>query len=393
MSCPLKRAALEDPNRIALIDEKSSLTFKQLDALCDQYLFSSGELIHTLPKYPHEFIPLFFACMRQGASICPINLRLPNPQIAIDRLPKSAPAQSVLLFTSGSTGTPKIAILSYRSLLTNAQYSIPLEPEDHWLLSLPLYHVGGIGIVLRCIIHRATIVLDKAHPNITHVSFVPTQLYRESPIYKNLKCILIGGAPISSIPSHLPIFATYGLTEMGSMVLTRKNPPLINGFHFLGTPLPKRELKLAFDGEIFVRGETLFDGYVDRPQNGWFATGDIGYEHPSEGIAIIGRKDWQFISGGENIQPEEIEYYLHQIPGILEAVVIPKKDLEFGMRPVAFIRSSLSIKLDLIQKTLSEFLPKYKIPVALYEHPEFPRKGIKIDRTELYRTLNTIFFK
>lgn len=391
MSCPLKRAALDDPNRIALIDEKSSLTYKQLDARCDQYSFSSGELIHTLPKYPHDFIPLFFACMRQGASICPINLRLPNPQIAIDQLPKTASPQSVLLFTSGSTGTPKIAILSYKSLLTNAQFSISLEPKDRWLLSLPLYHVGGIGIILRCILNRACITLNKSDPHITHISFVPTQLYRETPIYKNLKCILIGGAPISSIPSHLPIFATYGLTEMGSMVLARKNPPLINGSLFLGTPLPKREIKLAPDGEIFVRGETLFDGYIDRPQNGWFATGDIGCEHPTEGIAIIGRKDWQFISGGENIQPEEIEHYLHQIPGILEAIVIPKKDPEFGTRPVALIRSSHPLTLDLIQKSLSEYLPKYKIPIAVYEQSEFPRRGMKIDRNELYRTLNTSF--
>ncbi len=378
--CPLKRAAQEDPGALAIVDKETCLTYKQLDALCDQYTFETGRLIHILPRNPIEFIPLFFACMRSGASLCPINFRLPSPQAAIDRLPQTAPPQSVLFFTSGSTGVPKIALLSYRSLLTNAQFSIPLDPTDLWLLSLPLYHVGGLGIVLRCILARATIVLDKNRPNITHLSFVPTQLYRETPIYKNLKCILLGGAPISSIPSHLPIYATYGLTEMGSMVLARKHPPLIEGSFHLGKALPKREIRLGSDGEIFVRGETLFDGYLNQMQEGWFATGDIGREHPTEGIAIVGRKDWQFISGGENIQPEEIEKYLHQIPGILEAVIIPKKDPEFGMRPVAVIRANKKITLEIIREYLIDFLPKYKIPVDLSLIDEFPKNGIKIDR-------------
>ncbi|HSX13342.1 MAG TPA: AMP-binding protein [Chlamydiales bacterium] len=384
--CPLKRAAIEDPNAIALIDKGITVTFKHLDTLANQYKFKEGELIPTLPQNPLEFIPLFFGCMRSGAAICPINLRLPCPQLAINQLPQKATPQSVLLFTSGTTGTPKIAILSFRSLLTNAQYSIPLDPTDCYLLSLPLYHVGGIGIILRCILAKASIVLDKNNPNITHLSFVPTQLYRETPIYKNLKCILLGGAPCFSIPSHLPIFATYGLTEMGSMVYVRKHPPLIHGHFHLGLPLPKREVRLGSDGEIFVRGETLFDGYLDQPQSDWLATGDIGIDNPTHGIAIIGRKDWQFISGGENIQPEEIEKYLLQIPGILETVVIPKKDPEFGMRPIAIAKTNGSIELQTIQKYLYDFLPKYKIPTALFCVNELPKIGLKIDRKQVVNT-------
>lgn len=384
--CPLKAAAKEAPNSIALIAKDFSITYKELDQLADQFSFKEGELIHTLPAHPEEFIPLFFACMRQGASLCPLNLRLPQPETSIKRLPSKTNPQSLLLFTSGSTGTPKIAILSFKSLLANASHSIPLLPDDRWLLSLPLYHVGGIGIMLRCILARAAIVLDKNHPEITHLSFVPTQLYRESPVYKNLKCILVGGAPLSSIPVNLPIYATYGLTEMGSMVLVRKNPPLINGHFYLGTALPKREISLAPDGEILVRGETLFEGYLDHPpENKWFATGDIGRRHPTEGIAIIGRKDWQFISGGENIQPEEIEQALLQIPEILEAVVVPKKDPEFGMRPVAFVRTNHST-LNL-HALLSKTLPKYKIPVAFHILDELPKKGLKIDRKQLFYSL------
>ena len=72
-----------------------------------------------------------------------------------------------------------------------------------------------------------------------------------------------------------------------------------------------------------------------------------------------------FISGGENIQPEEIEKYLCQIDGIKEAVVIPLKDAEFGMRPVAFIKGSIKNTKQL-NRHLQKYLPKFKIPQVFY---------------------------
>ncbi len=377
-NCPLKAAAKEAPTSTALIGKDFSLTYRELDALADKPNICEGEIITLSAPPSPNLIAQFFAAWRNNASVCPLNLRYPLSQI--DTATKHF--QSLLLFTSGSTGTPKIAVLSLKSLLTSAKYSVPLSSEDRWLLSLPLYHVGGIGIMLRCILAKAAIVLDQAHPEITHLSYVPTQLYRGSPVYKNLKCILLGGAPAASIPENLPIYATYGLTEMGSMVLLREKPPLIDGNFYLGSPLPKRELKIAADGEILVRGETLFDGYLgeSRSKDAWFATGDIGKLHEKEGIAIVGRKDWQFISGGENIQPEEIEKYLLQIPGVLEAVVLPKKDPEFGARPIAIIRTNnTTVSLDSLQK----HLPKYKIPVAIKFLATFPKIGLKIDRRKL----------
>ena len=105
-------------------------------------------------------------------------------------------------------------------------------------------------------------------PDITYISAVPTQLYRATPIYKNLKCLLIGGAPISTFPDRLPCYLSYGLTEMGSIVTA--------GFKSLGFPLPGREMRIV-DQEIEVRGDTLFQGYWgEKKQEGWFATGDLG---------------------------------------------------------------------------------------------------------------------
>jgi O-succinylbenzoic acid--CoA ligase len=415
--CPLKQAAQDSPNKIAFVCANTELTFYDLDRQADKMGsqlqsigIQAGSLIAVLHPTNSHLISLFFAAWRLGASICPLNLRLPpaqiqsylselSPQLFISSFPlpsqKSTPSitpifQSLLLFTSGSTGNPKIAVLSLPQLIANAIYAISklnLQSEDRWLLYLPLYHVGGIGIMIRSVLARATILLNERDPNITHLSWVPTQLYRATPIYKKLKCLLLGGAAVNAIPNNLPCFISYGLTEMGSIVTLNDNRSNLS----CGDPLQGREISLAADGEISVRGTCLFEGYwkdknLEKPfcKEGWFKTGDIGHYCPIKGLTILGRKDWQFISGGENIQPEEIEQALLQINCIIEATVIPIADPEFGARPIAFVKSSNSqFNHQLMRGALLEKLPKYKIPISLILVDEMPKKGLKTDRNQL----------
>ena len=96
-----------------------------------------------------------------------------------------------------------------------------------------------------------------------------------------------------------------------------------------------------------------------------------------------------FISGGENIQPEEIERKLLALPGVLEAVVIGKDDPEFGKRPVAVIRVQQPFDLKRMQDTLTDRLPKYKIPIEWHIFDEIPKKNdFKVDRFILSQLIN-----
>jgi O-succinylbenzoic acid--CoA ligase len=411
--CPLKVAAREAPNLPALVCRDKTLSFAELDQMADRLSSDleakEGDRISVLHPPSPLLVALLFAAWRRGASVCPLNLRLPpasiagcierlRPKLFIDSFPvRASPLpsfpslpRSLFLFTSGSTGRPKIAALTLESLLANASSSVPLGTGDRWLLSLPLYHVGGIGILLRCILARAAVCFDERDAGITHLSYVPTQLYRSTPVYKSLKCLLLGGAPAGSFPNHLPVWITYGLTEMGSMVAARKHPSRIDGAYYLGHPLPNREAKIGPDGEIFVRGATLFQGYWEKdriePPGEWFATRDVGRIDPVEGLAILGRRDWQFISGGENIQPEEIEAALLEIPGVLEAIVVPKNDPEFGQRPAAFLKADQAIDA---KTHLTGRLPKYKIPISFSFLEEIPKIGLKPDRKALFETANS----
>src|SRR5215211_7437820 len=246
-------------------------------------------------------------------------------------IPQDRPA--TIIFTSGSTGVPKAALHTfgnhYRSAL-GSNANITLRSGDRWLHSLPLSHVGGLSILFRCLLAGATIALPKhgtpigeaiARLGATHVSLVSTQLLRllrEEDDLSALEAVLMGGGPVSAslideaVTRGLPIHTSYGLTEMASQVTTTPPGASSDELHTSGRVLPNREVSISEGGEILVRGKTLFAGYVeresiDRPldKDGWFHTGDLGAQGEDDYLRVLGRRDNLFISGGENIQPEE----------------------------------------------------------------------------------------
>lgn len=294
---------------------------------------------------------------------------------------------ATILFTSGTTRQPKAVVHTlgnhYYSAL-GSNHNIPLKPDDRWLLSLPLYHVSGLSILFRCALNGGTVVVPGADETIpeairkhkvTHLSLVPTQLYRifqnkrNIPTLKPVRAILLGGSAISpgllqsAKKLRLPVYPTYGLTEMASQVVTG------------GKILKYRQLKLAGDGEILVKGQTLFQGYwqngklVKPLTKGWLRTGDIGQRDAKGKLSVIGRKDNMFISGGENIYPEEIERELLNYNGIRQALVVAKADQEFGHRPVAFVDSAKQYSNAQLTKFLEKRLPRFKIPVEFRAWP------------------------
>lgn len=362
MPCPLKEAALDAPNQPAIRFNEKTITFKEFDQLVE----STPPVATSKEKNSLELILKFFSSMRKEKSFFPVNPRLP---MDVPKISESSP--TLYLFTSGSSGKPKIAVIPYESLIENAKdafVALDLRPNDQWKLTLPLYHVGGISILLRAILARACIVLDDS-PMITHLSFVPTHLYRFSPVYRNLRCLLLGGAPISKIPVGLPIHTTYGLTEMSSIVTLD------------GKVLPGREVKIASDGEILVKGPMLFKGYwKEPPHRGWFKTGDLGH-FENDRLIVTGRKDWMFISGGENIQPEEVEAALLEDPEVYEAAVFGVDDPEFGKRPIAVVRADSKYSFKKMLLSLKTRLTSFKIPTQLIFVSEMPTKSnFKLDR-------------
>ncbi|MDG1488062.1 MAG: AMP-binding protein, partial [SAR324 cluster bacterium] len=346
-------------------------------------------------------------------------------------------AWASIIFTSGSSGSLKAVVHSlanhfYSAL--GANQKMPLNPGDCWLMSLPLFHVGGLAIFFRTLLSGAAIVLPTEkqtlanslkYNNVTHLSLVPTQLHRllqtnagRDSLLK-LKLILLGGSVIPETlldqcaELGLNVNTTYGSTEMASQVATGKKGCC--------QILPFREVRISSENdayhEIEVRGKTRFLGYLDESglrqpfdKNGWFKTGDLGtldvkpaitnnfqpekkcgesrklLKDQSEiyhNLAVLGRKDSMFISGGENIYPEEIERVLFKSGMIREAAVVPVKDVEFGARPAAFLQYAESASEAELVKFLKKQLVSFKVPELLLPWPEETLTGLKPKRKEL----------
>lgn len=332
----------------------------------------------------------------------------------------NADLPATLTLTSGSTGVPKAVVHTVRQHLSNAEGVCELmnfAAKDRWLLSLPLFHVSGQGIVWRWLLKGATLVINKNKANFhrllascSHASLVPTQLQRyltalQTDERLTWQChenqqILLGGAMLppeliqSAQQAQIRTFSGYGMTEMASTICAVENLPE-SPLNTVGTPLSGREIKLVND-EIWVRGESLALGYLQKngeisppaDSDGWFHTQDRGQLTATGELMVLGRLDNLLISGGENIQPEAVERVLFQ-SGQVEAVfVVPRQDAEFGHRPVALVDFYEPFSEQEIEK-LRQFaalrLEKFKQPVDYLplNAANWQRGGIKISRQHL----------
>jgi o-succinylbenzoate---CoA ligase len=451
---PVRAAAEAQPDAPAVIGPDGTVTYADLDrrvtamsARLRAHGLRRGDRLAVYRPTDLDYLVLLLAAFREGVVVAPLSTRQPPAFVhaLLDRIacrtlaagpddaftgldlldfdqPPTDPCPlptarwtladpATLVFTSGSTGTPKAALHTLGNHVASARGVIgffDLKPGDRWLLDLPLFHVGGLAVLVRCVLAGAAVVLPDGslaetlvQQRVTHASFVATQLLRtlrDTPAaLDGLKAILLGGSalpPALLDEAHargLPVHASYGMTEMASTVTVTSPGATRAMLDTSGIVLPGRELRLADDGEILVRGDTLFSGYLDgvrvgRPdRDGWFPTGDLGVWEEVGGermLRVVGRKDHLFISGGENVQPEEVEAALGRLPGVRRAVVVPVADAEFGQRPVAFVDAEGWVP-EAWRDGLGRVLPRFKLPDTFYPWPDGADAGMKVSRAAL----------
>lgn len=385
------------------------ITYREFDLLisrlCAALETATENILAFIPEQSIIDIAFFFAAWRMGKAVYPLSFRLPKQAIeqrilqtgSLLVIPSQLQQNSALEISSfdenglatliETSSSAKIACHLFKSHLISAKTcaeALDLKIGDTYCLNLPIFHISGIALFLRCFAAGATLVFADNWKEASHISMVPTQLFRfleKNESLPKLKCLLVGGAPLSkalyteAIDRKLPIYCTYGMTEASSMVLLK--PP--------GLPtaiLSHIDLKLSDEGEILLQGPSMFHHYWGQEARaGWFATRDIGRKNSDGEIEITGRKDRQFISGGENIIPEEIEQALLQLQDVIEVRVEPESDIEYGMRPIANLYCRKEIPLDFIEKKLEELLPHFKIPKKIIVSTE-PLKHSKQSRLD-----------
>lgn len=321
----------------------------------------------------------------------------PEPEEAPAVIPDDERTLAVV-YTSGTAGAPKGVVLSRRAFVASARASaanLGWRDDDRWLLRLPLAHVGGLSILTRCLLARRAIVLPDGatettralaqtveRQRVTLLSLVPTLLRRLLDLRpawdppNHLRAMLLGGA---AAPADLleraaergwPVLTTYGMTETCSQVATQRYGTVNRGAAGSGRPLPGVQLRLV-DEEIQVRGPMLCSGYfppgaVAEPflADGWFATGDLGRIDRDGNLHVTGRRGDLIVTGGENVDPLEIEQALRSLEGVSDACVFGLPDAEWGSRVCAAIVRAPGARIEVgaIDAELRQRLADFKRP-------------------------------
>jgi acyl-CoA synthetase (AMP-forming)/AMP-acid ligase II len=166
------------------------------------------------------------------------------------------------------------------------------------------------------------------------------------------------------------IFTGYGLTEAGTVTLSRPGDSFEEIATTVGTPCDDYEVRIAPDGEVLVRSPCVMRGYLDDPAataeavdpQGWLHTGDLGRLDERGRLRILGRKKDMFIVGGFNAYPAEIEGFLLEHPDVAQAAVIGVPDERLGQVGKAFVvRSGPVGAEDLIAWSRTR-MAGYKVP-------------------------------
>jgi o-succinylbenzoate---CoA ligase len=308
---------------------------------------------------------------------------------------------ALILYTSGTSGASKQVLLSWQSLLNHAQMSaehLGYTSDDSWLVTLPLSHIGGLSTILKSLVTGIKIIVDRKFDTIqtsyliektepTFTSLVPTMLSRllelgNGKLNDCFKNILIGGGPISDelILSDERLLATYGMSEAGSQIATVPPGSTLEVRKTAGKTLPGVEIEIRNEnqevvtenviGSIWVKSPALAIGYSSKEQtsqtfiDGWLDTGDFGVIRDEGCLKIEMRRVDRIVTGGENVNPLEVEVVLKNHPSIKDASVFGKPSETWGqsVKAVVVFNEKKDMSFAEFKSYLSDKLAVYKIP-------------------------------
>lgn len=390
--------------------------------------WSATELDHAVaetdPTLVVSDVPIAGSAVSRPACLLVHDIR-EGMHASAERAPRDGCAEddpAVVLYTSGTTGDPKGATLSHRGIIATLQALAVVTrrlgsaaPDiahrgGRALLSLPLFHIGGLQQVITPMMTGGTLVFAerKFDPErivrlldderVTVWSAVPTMVRRvidhldasgHGPMM-GLRTVGMGGSPVDDrlrrdVAAWFPRLrsgaaVTYGLSEAGGVVTTGVGPDVACRPGSVGRPLPCTTIRIdAADasgvGEVLVRSPSVMLGYwkdgapdmasgapvsADR----WLATGDLGRIDDDDHLIIVGRSKDVVIRGGENIATPHVENRLLEHAAVREAAVVglPHPELGEELGAVVVLHDGADATIDELRRFCRSELAYFEVP-------------------------------
>jgi len=342
---------------------------------------------------------------------------------------------AVMMFTSGTAGLPKAAMLSHHNLLVNIEQDLTardhINEGDIVYGVLPMFHIFGLNVMLGVgLAVGATLVLVQRFDPATAVqSIVKRQVtvvpgappmwiafshFDELPAdtFASIRLAVSGASRLSPTVADrmrerfdLDIHEGYGLTEASPVVTSSAGISGRPGS--VGRVLRGQEVRLVGDdgeevpvgdaGEVWVRGENVFLGYLDEPEatgrvlvDGWLRTGDIATVDDDGYLYLVDRAKDLIIVSGFNVFPGEVEQVLQTHPDVTEVGVlgVPHPHQGEAVKAYVVLEDGGDIDEDQLIDYARDYLARYKCPSKVMFVDQLPRNAAgKLIRRELEGTV------
>src|SRR5689334_13628040 len=357
-------------------------------------------------------------------------------QIVLDQEPHDLRSDSVpdpiydpdailaLIYTSGTTGQPKGVEMRHSNILENVYHTnfwFPLEEGAVHLHAAPIFHIADFPFMFAApAFGTCQVTVAKFNPQtfcdavqrerVTHTVLVPTMInmLTQFPDLKkydltSLKHLGYGGSPMApelvrrtrQVLPNVKLVQVYGLSEAGFLTglldqehtedkLTSCGRPCL-GIDVRVMDQSGKEAETGQTGELVARGANIMRSYWNKPEetklafrNGFFRTGDIGYQDANGYFYILDRLKDMIVTGGENVYSGEVEAVIYTHPAVREVAVFGIPDPKWGELVMAdvVLKPGKTLSADELIAYCRRSLANYKVPRRIeFSDTELPKSG------------------
>jgi acyl-CoA synthetase (AMP-forming)/AMP-acid ligase II len=263
---------------------------------------------------------------------------------AVPAVPRGPAEEAFIVFTSGTTDAPKAVVHSQASLEAivevvggqmDAGPGDVLLARDLHLVTPALLRGASVLIPPHGRFDAARVLAILSAARVTHAFGVPHDwqlllehcLRTRRQLPPSLRLVMLGAAPVHRpflerlrevLAPSTRVLCVYGMTEMGPVASVGLEEKLAYAGpgDFVGMLFPGVTARTSADGELLVRGPSLFRGYLGQPPVTEHATGDMAVLTEDQRVSLLGRRKDMIIRGDHNIYPELYESTLEAIPGV-----------------------------------------------------------------------------